>query len=209
MPTQENESEENEIDTRRLFRREIMICDADLRLDVGRQLVRNVLGNETITLDSKEVGTKGDATVKRGGRERTVTGSYSKTIDQDDTYAVGFSITEMAKTGVISKMAFECESIVGGAYINTLAGATLKTCAWSDFLCWGGWLEADVTRIEITALAIRSYTIYNHAIGARIVMCGSLVDDYQVRNETIGVLVGAAGSISELGPPGSGVILEN
>ena len=200
---------ENEIDTRRLFRREIMVSDADLRLDVGRQLARNVLGNDAVTLVSKEVGTKGDATVKRGGRERTVGGNYTRTIARDDTYAVGASVTETAKTGVISTMTFENESIIGGSYTNTMAGATLKTCAWSDFLCWGGWLEADVTRIEITGVAIRSYAIYNHAVGARIVMCDRSVDDYQVRNETIGVLIDSTTSVIEAGPPGSGLTLEN
>ncbi len=205
----ETGTEQSTEDATRIFRRERIISNAELRVEVARRVARNILGSEDITLESKQVENTGeDGThITRGGRDRTVTGSYTRTLTGSDTFTIGASVTEEARSGVNHTMSSEAESIVGGAYTNVVTGAYMRLAAWCDFLAWGGWVEADVVRIEISAAAIRAYWSYNHAAGAKITVCGKLVDDFRMRNETQSILMDKTVSSADVGTPGSGTIL--
>lgn len=192
---------------KRIFRRECLITDAELRVDVADEVLKTVSGNENISLESKSIVSKGNASVIRGSRDRLVNGNYQRQTGSD-TYKLGTSITENVAGNVNQFMKFEAEHIIAGSYNGLYLGAYIRTSAWSDFLIWGGWLEVDVLRIEITGMAIKSYVIYNHAIGARITLAGVFVDDQTIRNEYIGASVLNAASKGELRAPGGGQILE-
>lgn len=191
----------------RLFRSESVVSDVDLRVDVAGE-VSQFLEQESISLADRSVHVRGDYMISRGSRSRTIDGTYERTVEETDTLAVGSAVEERVTGGVDVNMQVEDEAIMAGAYVNTVAGAYLRMTAWADFLVWGGWLEADLTRIEISGVAIRSYMGYCHIAGLRLLIARELVDDYVNRTEIFGTFVDATTGEKNLWSPGSGEMLE-
>ena len=200
-----NEAEDEETkDSSHLFRRESLVSAVDLRLDVADSFSRLVAGDEDIDVDLDELVADAPITISRGARSRHV-GEYRRTTGREEIVTIGKRIDETVHGGVHQKALFAAESIVGGAYANTIAGPYLRLAGWTDFLAWGGWAEVDVVRAELSLLMIRSHYAYAHAIGARTTMASRLIDDFQVRTETFGTLSESGLSYSETGSPGGGV----
>lgn len=202
----------NEEEIRRIFREEAVVAKADLRVDVARAISRLVVRDDETTLDEKTVRTRGNYQVSRGSRDRVVVGNYERTVGGDEL-VTGRSVTtiieEYVNGGADLKAQVESEAIIGGAYVNTVAGVYLRMAAWVDYLIWGGWAEADVARTEIAGLMIRSYMAYSHAVGIRLTACSRLVDDFMNRVETFGSLNETYASKIHLGNPAGGVKMEN
>ena len=205
VDSEANEAEDEETkDYSHLFRRESLVSAVDLRLDVADSFSRLVAGDEDIDLDVDELVADAPIIVSRGARSRHV-GEYRRTTGREEIVTIGKRIDETVHGGVHQKALFAAESIVGGAYANTIAGPYLRLAGWTDFLAWGGWAEVDVVRAELSLLMIRSHYAYAHAIGARTTMASRLIDDFQVRTETFGTLSESGLSYSETGSPGGGV----
>ena len=198
----------DDIDVSRLYRREGIISNVDLRVDVANQIACMILEDEEVVLNSKTTHMRGDLLVKRGSRDREVTGRYASRVKHQDLRLVGNTIIERAEGGVELRASLESETIMGGAYVNTITGAYLRLCAWADFLAWGGWMEAAAVRVELAAVMIRSNMFYAHACGARVTRATVLVDDFQNRVESFGVFDDRKLTEISVGSPGSGVTME-
>ena len=190
-----------------LFRREGIVADVHLRVDVAHNFARFVAGDEEITVDVDESVSDASMDLSRGARTRVV-GDYKRTVIRQDTVMVGERIEETVHGGVHQMAKFAAEGIVGGAYANTIAGPYLRTAGWVDFLAWGGWAEADVVRAELSLLMIRSYVGYAHAAGVRATAASRLIDDFQNRTETFGILNESGTSYTDAGAPGGGTTNE-
>lgn len=210
VPEEVESNAPDTVDPDRIFRRECLVSDGDIRVDIAKEIERTVMGNENITLQTKTVTSRGGARYTRGNRDRTVNGNYMLAAPGgSETYTGCIKVMETVTGPVLQNMSTEAESIVGGTYTNLITGGILRMCVWVDFLNWGGWLEVDVVRLEISATAIRSYINYNHATGARITLANRYVDDFQVRNENYGTVIDSQVSVNNLGTPGGGTILES
>ena len=187
-----------------LLRSEGLVSDADLRVDVADKYARNIVGNEEISLESSEFRTRGTMTFSRGARSRTV-GKYTRTTDNDEILLIGDRVEETVAGGVHLKAKMSAEALIGGAYVNTIAGPYLRIAGWVDSLTWGGWAEVDVVRAELSALMIRSHVGYAHAAGIRLTMASRLIDDFQTRTENFGILGESGTTHQEAGAPGGGI----
>ncbi len=197
------------VDATRLFRTEAVVSDVDLRIDVAGRIERTINADEDVELQEMSTHTRGGLAMLRGSRDVQVAGDITRHTDSDETLAVtNGSIEERVLGGVEYHTSVEGEAIVGGAYAGTVTGPFLRVAAWSDFLCWGGWIEADVSRTEISSMMIRALNFYSHAAGARVTMAYNLVDDFVLRFESWGVLVDNTTTAVNLGAPGAGVELE-
>ena len=186
-----------------------LVSNAALRVDVAGKLARLIGDDESVTLKSHTVHARGDYEISRGRRHRRIDGTYERHVDEGDLYKIENVIEERVDGAVDVHAKIENEIIMGGAYVNTIAGAFLRVTAWADFLVWGGWVEADLVRIEIAGLMIRSHKTYGHVAGARLVCASSIVDDFTTRSESFGVLNDAAVTRMDLGSPGGGITLES
>ena len=193
----------------RLLRAEGLVSNATLGVDVAATLSRLIGGDESVALDSQTVHARGDCEISRGCRSRRVDGTYERSVDKADLELIESVVEERVDGGVDVHASLESEIILGGAYVNTIAGAYLRVTAWADFLAWGGWVEADLARIEISGLMIRSHMTYGHVAGARLVCASSIVDDFTTRTESFGVLNDNALTRFDLGSPGGGITLES
>ena len=198
----------SDIDVSRLYRREGIISNVDLRVDVANQIACMILKDEEVDLNSNTTHMRGDLLARRGSRDREVTGRYTNRVKHQDLRLAGDTIIERAEGGVELRSLVEFEAIMGGAYVNTITGAYLRLCAWADFLAWGGWMEADVVRVELAAVMIRSNMYYTNACRARITRATVLVDDFQNRIESFGVFDDRKLTEMNVGSPGSGVTVE-
>ena len=117
-------------------------------------------------------------------------------------------IDETVHGGVHQKAKYSAEAIIGGAYVNTIAGPYLRAAGWVDFMAWGGWAEIDMVRAELSLLMIRSHIAYAHAAGLRATLASRLVDDFQTRTENFGMLLESGGVYMDTGGPGGGVTME-
>ena len=200
--TAEGEGEEK--DYSHLFRREALVSSVDLRIDVADQFSRLVAGDDSIDVDVDELVADAPVAVSRGTRSRRV-GRYRRTTGHEELVTIGKRYDETVHGGVHQKTKLAAEAIVGGAYVNTIAGPYLRLAGWTDYLVWGGWAEADVVRAELSLVMLRSHFAYAHAIGVRSTMASRLVDDFQFRTETFGTLKESGLTHSDVGSPGSGV----
>ena len=207
MSSETSNDAAEEIDVTRLIRDESAVSEADLRVDVARQVMRYTLKDDEEIVGSKTEGTRGPLQIYRGGRTRTVLGNFTRRVDGDETVQAG-SLDERVHGGVDYKATIESEAMVAGAYVNTIAGAFLRICHWADYLAWGGWVEADVNRVELSAVMLRSYMHYAHAVGVRTMAASRLVDDFLLRTETFGTLTESYSSKSHTGSPDGGTVLE-
>lgn len=190
-----------------LFRCEGLVSDVDLRVDVAENFSRYVAGNEDIELDSDVVVANKSITLMRGARTRQA-GTYKRSTFHEEVFVIGERYEETVHGGVLQKARFSAEAIVGGAYVNTIAGPYLRLAGWVDFLAWGGWAEVDSVRAELSLLMLRSHWNYAHMAGVRTVVASRLVDDFWNRTENFAVLSDQAGAYNDMGAPGGGITNE-
>ena len=193
-------------DTSHLFRSESLVSDADLRVDVAKSYLRFVGGDEEVSVKTATLGAGGSMTFDRGSRDRTA-GSFEQLVTSSEvTMSVSDSVEETVEGGVDQKAAFSAEAIIGGAYAHTIVGGPyMRLAAWVDFMAWGGWAEADVTRVEISLLMIRSHFGYAHAAGLRLTMASRLIDDFQTRTMNKSALSISGTTYMEASDPAGGV----
>ena len=191
----------------KLFRREGIVSDADLRIDLAKSVSRIILDDETVDIDTKSTHVRGSLAVSRGELDQQVVGNYLSTMHSDTRMVTG-TVKETVNGGIDVRAQLESETLMAGAYVNTLTGPYLRLCAWADFLAWGGWVEADLIRCEIAGAMIRAYWIYVHAVGARLLRAMILIDDFEKRIETFGVLVDMDLVEMNAVSPGGGDVLE-
>ena len=202
-------SEVNGTDGSRLFRSETFVSKVDLRVDLANHIQRYVSDDEQIHLREKSVLSRGDLAEQFGSREQKVEGNYKRHVHGDDMIALQQGlISEEVRGGVEINASLESEAIIGGAYAGVFAGPFLRISAWADFLCWGGWVEADATRTEIASLMIRAMTFYAHTAGARVTCAYNLMDDFVLRLENFGVFTDNHITVMHVGSPGSGLEME-
>ena len=207
-PAPESTADEVEFEVERLFRREVLVSEADLRIDAAARMDRGVVGDDDTRLREERVHVRGDATEEHGDLDRHVAGKYERSVEGTDLFLVGDRYEERLEGGVDYHASLETQAIVGGGYAGVVAGPCLRLSGWVDYLGWGGWAEADAARVEIAGLMIRSHLAYAHLSGARIVRASTLVDDFATRIETFGAGVETYGTAIHTGAPGSGVTLE-
>ena len=191
-----------------LFREESLVSDADLRADVARNFTRTVFGDEDVSLLTSEFHSRESTAFTRGSRSRTVE-EYERTTDNEETMFIKEEVREDVSGGVHLMAAQSAESMIGGMYVNTIAGAYLRLAGWVDSLVWGGWAEADAIRAELSALMIRSHLGYAHAAGVRATVASRIVDDFQIRTENFGVFSESGNTYQDMGMPGAGVVNES
>ncbi len=191
----------------KLFRREGIVSDVDTRVDLAKEISRIILDDESVELQTRSTNVRGSMAVVRGELDRNVAGNYSGMFNSDTRLITG-SVKEVVNGGVDLRATLESETLMAGAYVNTLVGPYLRICGWADYLAWGGWMEADVVRCEIAGAMIRAYWIYAHAVGARLLRAMILVDDFEKRFEAIGVLVDMDLVHMDISSPGAGDRLE-
>jgi hypothetical protein len=201
-------ADEQSRDTSHLIRNEGLVSDAEMRIDVAKNYNRTVLGDEDVQLKSSVFGTNADMTLVRGARARSA-GSYEHVTHSDMLMTIGSSVNETVGGGVHLMARISAESMVGAAYANTIAGAYLRFAAWVDMMAWGGWVEADMSRAELSLLMIRSHMGYAHAAGVRATVAARLVDDFQARTENFGTLSITGATYQEAGSPGAGTYNES
>ena len=189
-----------------LFQGERVVSDVELRVDVANSVSRYVAGDEDVELEADSMRTPATATFYRGARTRVV-GSHQRTTGRDETITAN-RIDETVHGGVHHKAKYSAEAIVGGAYVNTIAGPYLRAAGWVDFLAWGGWAEIDMIRADLALLMIRSHVGYAHAAGVRGTLASRLVDDFQNRTENFGMLFESGAVYMDTGGPGGGVTME-
>ena len=195
-------------DLSHLLRNEGLVSDAEMRIDVAKNYERTVLGDEDVQLKSSVFGTNADMTFVRGARARSA-GNYEHVTNSDVMMTIGSSVNEVVGGGVHLMARISAESMIGGAYANTIAGAYLRFAAWVDMMAWGGWVEADMTRAELSLLMIRSHMGYAHAAGVRTTVAARLVDDFQTRTENFGTFISTGATYQEAGSPGAGTYNES
>ena len=192
-----------------LFRKEGLISEVDLRVDVTRNMSRTVKGEESIKLsEDKSIHSRGNYTVTRASRTRRVGGDYERSIATADNYTItGGQIFEQVDNGVNYVARQEQQIIMAGPYVNTVAGPAMHIGAWLDALIWGGYMEADGVRIELSATAVRSYMTSAHVSAMRIMRTNRLMYDIgtqtfntttKVKRRETYILVGTPGAKMEL-----------
>ena len=190
-----------------LFRREGMVSDVDLRVDVADNLTRFVAGDEDIEVQVDSAEVEGSMQFVRGARTRIVD-EYERITHHEEMHTIAESVVETVLGSVIQKARFAAESIVGGAYVNTIAGPYLRLAGWMDYLVWGGWAEVDTIRAELAMLMIRSHVGYAHVAAVRMTAASRLVDDFQNRSETFAFFSESGATHMDTGAPGGGVTNE-
>ena len=189
------------------FRSETLVTETDLRVDVANSLYRSVLGNETVDTVTHDTHLRGDFVQMAGERDRTA-GSYERSTDNDETFVIDGSYSETVNGRMTVKAALSAESMVGGTYTNTISGAYLRLAAWCDQLVWGGWLEADLVRMEMAGVMIRSHVTFAHAALVRATFASRVVDDSVYRMEHFALMTPCHAHYLSAGVPGSGVTNE-
>ena len=178
----------------------------DLRLEVADRIELYVQEDEDIELTEKLVHAWDDLSFVCGSRTRTVAGNYARITDATDIFLLDHdSFNEEVKNGASVHATLESEVIMGGGYLGTFLGPFLKICAWSDFLAWGGWAEADATRVETGNVMIRSLWNMAHVAGVRCLAAYNYMDDFVMRVENIGTMMDTQVNITHTGTPGSGL----
>lgn len=191
----------------RLFRNEGLVSDADLRVDVARYVSRMIVDDAVADLDEACLHARGSLRMSRLSRARQVGGNYVSRLEGEHSNMVGQHVEERVHGGVDYRMQRDCDVILGGAYVNTIAGPYARLCAWADYMIWGGWLEVDTIRIEIADVMIRAFMFYCHAVLLRVALASNYVDDFLLRNENFGILFESHSSVIHLGGPGGSMEL--
>ena len=193
---------------KRLFRGEVLVSEADFRIDVTARMDRGVAGDDDRRLQEERAHVRGDAAREYGEHDRHVAGRYERSVDDTDLFLVGERFEERLEGGVDYRAKLECQAIVGGGYAGVIAGPCLRLSGWVDYLGWGAWSESDAARVEIAGVMLRTRLALCHVSGARVVRASTLVDDFVNRIETFGTGAETYGTAIHSGAPGSGVTLE-
>ena len=202
------ETKLTEEEVQRIFRGEVLVSEADFRIDVTARMDRGVAGDDERRLQEERVHVRGDATGEYGEHDRQVAGRYERSVDDTDLFLVGERFEERLEGGVDYHAKVECQAIVGGGYAGVIAGPCLRLSGWVDYLGWGAWSESDAARVEIAGVMLRTHLALCHLAGARVVRASTLVDDFVNRIETFGTGAETYGTAIHIGAPGSGVTLE-
>ena len=197
-----------EEEVKRIFRREVLVTEADFRIDVAARMDRAVAGDDDRRLQEERAYVRGDATEEHGSLDRHVTGKYERSVGGTDLLLVGDRLEERLEGGVDYLAKIETQAIVGGGYAGVVAGPCLRLSGWVDYLGWGAWSESDAARVEIAGAMLRSRLACCHVTGARVVRASTLIDDFANRIETFGTGADTYGTAIHAGAPGSGVTLE-
>ena len=203
-----DESRYSDEEIARLFRREALVSDADLRIDAAGRMDRSTAGDDTAVLVQAQIHVRGDSDETCAERDRRVAGRYERSVDRNDDYSVGEHYSERFEGGVDLHARVESQAIVGGAYAGVVAGPCLRISGWVDYLGWGAWSEADASRVEIAGAMARSHLAHCHTSGARVVRASILIDDFATRIENFGAGAETYGTAIHIGAPGSGVTLD-
>ena len=169
-----------------LFRSEGIISDVDLLVEVAKDFSRSVEGDDTYRLSGdKTVHARQDYDISRASRNLYVKGNYSQAVYANTTFnmGVGGLIQEEAYGGVTQVAKADIMAMMGGSNINIVQGPYTLIGCWADYLVWGGWVEIDVARIEITAAALRVYVAFSHVSAAHITVAGRIMHDFKTRLE--------------------------
>ena len=188
----------------RLLRNESFVTDLDQRYDTASSYERVVLGEDRMELGELKTRIRGKVTQQYGERCRTVR-RFNRVTDNQETVLVGNSLTETVHGQAKVTVEYSAESIVGGAYVNTISPAYLRIAGWIDCMAWGGWIEADATRWEFAPVMIRTHVGYAHTAIVRSIVASRMVDDYVNRSEYYGVLNNTGVQAISNGGPGSGI----
>ena len=188
----------------RLFRNEGLVSNADLRVDVARYVSRLVVDDAVVDLDEASLHSRGSLRISRLSRAREVAGNYVSRLAAEHTNMVGQHVEERVHGGVDYRMQRDADVIMGGAYVNTIAGPWARLCGWADYMIWGGWLEVDTIRIELANAMIRAYMFYCHAVAVRVAAASNYVDDFLMRNENFAMFMESNTSVIPLCSPGGG-----
>jgi len=190
------------------FREEALVSEGDIRIEVAKAVLTSIGGDAGVELEGDSDSYFWyDLQVVRKLRSRIVHGNYDRHVGKAETALFKETYTERVNGGVFQHASVEAESIVGGAYSANYVGPFLRLTAFSDFMAWGGWAEADATRVELSSLAIRSYMGYTHAAGARVMMAYHLFDDWIQRTENFGSLTENHVEVTTTGGPDA--VVEN
>ena len=195
-------------EVKRLFRREVLVSEADFRIDVTARMDRGVAGDDDRRLQQERTRVRGDAAEEHGTLDRHVAGRYERSVGETDLLLVGDRFEERLEGGVDYHAKIETQAIVGGGYAAVVAGPCLRLSGWVDYLGWGAWSESDAARVEIAGAMLRSRLACCHVTGARVLRASTLIDDFANRIETFGTGADTYGTAIHIGAPGSGVTLE-
>ncbi|MCY4305512.1 MAG: hypothetical protein OXC62_12180 [Aestuariivita sp.] len=192
------------------FRREALVSDGELRLEVAKAVVRTVRGDESVLLRGSRRATFYESLqMSSGNRHHVVHGHYTRSSSESDIIMLkGGNYTEIVAGGANQNASVEGEVIAGGAYSANYVGPFFRMAAFCDFLAWGGWGEADATRVELSVMAIRAYMGYAHVTGTKTLMSMMMYDDFVCRQETYGTFVDQTVDSTALGGPGGIVVNE-
>lgn len=186
----------------------LLISDGDIKIEVAKAVQRHVEGDLHVDLSgNSESRFCGDLQQVRRWRKRVVHGSYNRYSDDSDMTMVTRSYKEVVVGGVHQHASVEGESIIGGAYVANHIGLFMRITAFADFMAWGGWVEADAMRVELSMIGIRSYMGYAHAAVGKQILAGNLFDDWVNRTETFGSLNESHTMVTVL-PSGPGAVTE-
>ena len=195
-------------EVKRLFRREVLVSEADFRIDVTARMDRGVAGDDDRRLQQERTRVRGDAAEEHATLDRHVAGRYERSVGETDLLLVGDRFEERLEGGVDYHAKIETQAIVGGGYAAVVAGPCLRLSGWVDYLGWGAWSESDAARVEIAGAMLRSRLACCHVTGARVLRASTLIDDFANRIETFGTGADTYGTAIHIGAPGSGVTLE-
>ena len=194
-----------------LFRGETAVTNIDLRLDVAARMVRQV-ESEDIEVNERNVnvwgGIQGGIQQTRASRSIVVEGDYDRIIHNNEMLAMGDHIKEVVHGPASEHFKVESEAIMAGGYASLNTLPCKKLMAVADQLCWGGWVEADGVRVEITGVAFRSYIGRQHSTGARVVRGVTYIDDFMSRTEQFSNLNDHQANVVHAGTPASGMHVE-
>lgn len=192
-----------------VFRAETAITSIDLRLDVGEKIVRSG-ESESVVLDGeRSTHVYGDLSCMRGKRTTRVAGNYDRHTGRTEMIVLsGGQVSEEVRGNVDIRASFEYETIMGGSYLSTNVGPFMRLLAVSDLLAWGGWVDADMSRVEVAKFCMKCYFAYAHRTLSREVLSYHYLDDFMVRTETFGTLQDNTTLYVDAGEPGSGVTSE-
>lgn len=203
----DTDSDDGGEDYSHLFRNEVLVSDVDLRVEVAETFGRYVSGSERIEVKDHRVFADESVTMTRGARTRHV-GEYERHTHGDELVGIGERYVETVHGSVHQKAPLSTEAMIGGAYVNTVAGPYLRIAGWVDFLAWGGWAEVDLNRAELSQLMARSLVGYAHAAAVRVTVASTLFDDFTARVENFAILSDKSGTYTDLATPGGGVTNE-
>lgn len=191
-----------------LVRNEGLITDLDLRVDAAEEVRRTINGDAHVSLHEKKLNYRGDLVYLAGERDRQVVGRYERYSRHSEIFSLSSRYQEKIYGPINYHIKVSADVLMAGAYSCVNLGAFLRICAWADGMVWGGWLDADLTRIELFGVALRSEMLYAHVAGFRGIASGGYVDDWLNRFELYGIELDSHVTRVDLHSPGSGEVLK-